>query len=66
MMLRDYAGKSIKMIDIYQEHSVGRRYVKKNYKAVLSEMEKDGVISTTGRKSNRGFADDVIAIFPRR
>jgi three-Cys-motif partner protein len=66
MMLRDYAGKSIKMIDIYKDHSVGRRYVKKNYKAVLSEMEKDGDILTDGRKSNKGFADDVIAIFPRR
>jgi three-Cys-motif partner protein len=66
MMMRDYAGRSIRMIDLYQEHSVGRRYVKKNYKDVLSEMERSGDISTSGRKSTRGFADDVVAIFPGR
>lgn len=66
MILRDYVGKSVKMIDIYQDHSVGRRYVKKNYKTVLADMEKYGEIKTTGRKSSRGFADDVIAIFPPR
>lgn len=66
MLLSDYAGKSLRMIEIYQEHSVGRRYVKRNYKAVLADMESQGEISTRGRRSSRGFADDVIAIFPRR
>lgn len=66
MLLNDYAGKSLRMIEIYQEHSVGRRYVKRNYKTVLADMERQGEITTRGRKSSRGFADDVIAIFPRR
>ena len=63
-LLTTFAGRRVTMQRIYEEHSVDTPYIPKNYKDVLSEMEKDGTITTDGRKSKRGFADDLVAIFP--
>jgi three-Cys-motif partner protein len=65
MLLRDYAGRTLTMRAIYEEHSVDRPYVSKNYKDVLAAMEKAGSIKTSGRKSNRGFANEVVVTFPQ-
>jgi three-Cys-motif partner protein len=65
MLLRHFAGRTLTMRAIYEEHSVDRPYVSKNYKDVLSTMETDGSITTKGRKSKRGFADTIIVTFPR-
>lgn len=65
MLLRDFAGRTLAMRAIYEEHSVDRPYVSKNYKDVLSTMETDGSIKTSGRKSKRGFADGILVTFPR-
>lgn len=64
MLLRDFAGRTATMRKIYEEHSVDRPFLARNYKTVLADMEKAGAIQTTGRKSNKGFADDVVATFP--
>ena len=66
MLLTDFAGRTMSMLDIYVSHSVGRRYIKKNYKETLAGLESSGLISTAGRKSKRGFADEIIVTFPQR
>lgn len=66
MLLRDFSGKRRTMVDVYKEHCVGRRYIKKNYKDTLAELEKAKLVATDGRKSTRGFADNIIVTFPAR
>lgn len=72
MLLTTFAGRSLRMIDVFNEHNYGRRYVSKNYKDVLLRMEKAGTITTdkpyAGRRKLKGeytFADDVIVTFPQ-
>jgi three-Cys-motif partner protein len=65
MLLRDLAGRTLTMRAIYEAHSVGRPYVSKNYKDLLAVMEQEGSIKASGRKSTRGFADDILVTFPR-
>ncbi len=66
MLLEAFAGKTMTMRQIYEEHSVDRPYLARNYKDVLATLEKEKVIMTRGRKSSRGFADDIVVTFPRR
>jgi three-Cys-motif partner protein len=63
-ILRDYSGKTITMRHLYEEHSVDRPYLSTNYKTVLAALEKQGKVKTSGRKSNRGFADYITVTFP--
>ena len=65
MLLSEYAGQARTTREIYEEHSVDRPYILKNYKDVLAQMEKDIKIRTEGRKSNRGFADYIKVFFPK-
>jgi three-Cys-motif partner protein len=64
LLLADFAGQRLTMRAIYERHSIGRPYIAKNYKDVLRQLENDKVISTIGRRSSRGFADDLVAVFP--
>ena len=68
MLLEDFAGRTVTMAKIYEEHNVGKRYVKPNYKEALKALAESGKIlarKADGRKRRRGtFADDVLAIFP--
>ena len=43
MLLTDFAGRTMSMLDIYVSHSVGRRYIKKNYKETLAGLESSGL-----------------------
>ena len=63
-ILRDYSGKTITMRRLYEEHSVNRPYLSTNYKTVLAALEKQGKVKTSGRKSKRGFAEDITITFP--
>jgi three-Cys-motif partner protein len=66
MLLSAFAGRTMTMRKVYEEHSVDRPYLAKNYKDVLSALERTGVIHTKGRKSTRGFADDIVVTFPQK
>jgi three-Cys-motif partner protein len=66
MLLGRFAGQTLSMREIYEQHSVDTPFLAKNYKALLAEMEKGGVVQTAGRKSNRGFADEIRVSFPLR
>ncbi len=66
MLLEKFAGRKLSMRKIYESHSVDTPYLARNYKTVLRELEDEGKIRVSGRKSNRGFADDLIAVFPQK
>ncbi len=72
-LLDEFAGKRLTMRHIYEQHSVGRPYLKKNYKEVLRKLERDGKIKgdppaeeRPRRKGEATFADGVWVTFPRR
>lgn len=60
MLLNNFAGRKLSMRKIYEEHSVDTPYLSRNYKVVLKELEEEGRVKVSGRKSNRGFADDLV------
>ena len=72
-LLRDFAGRRSSMKEIYETHSVGKRYVKANYKKALTNLEVGGKVTAAPpadkrpkRQGDVTFADDVIVAFPRR
>jgi len=73
MLLEAFAGQTRTMNEIYEAHNYGRRYIDKNYKAVLTKMEMAGKItgnpSFEKRPKRNGevtCADHVSFTFPKR
>jgi hypothetical protein len=69
MLQEEYAGKSIRMRQIYDEHNIDRPYILKNYKNVLRKLEMEGKITAdppADRRRKSTFADHVIVTFPHR
>lgn len=73
MLLDDFAGRTMMMKSIYEQHHVGKRYIKKNYKLALNNLEAQGKIiakpPANKRRKNKGvvtFADKVIVQFPSK
>ncbi|MFC1844825.1 three-Cys-motif partner protein TcmP [Thermodesulfobacteriota bacterium] len=71
MLLDEFSGQTLTMKNIYERHNVGRRFIKKNYKDVLSQLEKDSKIKADPPMSKRRvikgeltFADRVEVTFP--
>jgi three-Cys-motif partner protein len=67
MLLEEFDGQTRTTIQIFERHNVGRRYVLKNYKAVLLSMDERGLIKTDPPKERRKkntFADTVKVTFP--
>jgi hypothetical protein len=72
MLLKDFAGRCLTRKRIYEEHSVGKPFIEKNYRRVLLKLEKEGRIATDPpaekRKLYRGepsFSESVVVTFPR-
>ncbi len=73
MLLDEFAGQTLTMDEIYEAHNYGRRYIDKNYKAVLTKMEVAGKIrgnpSHEKRRKIKGeitCADHVEFTFPKK
>ncbi len=66
MLLAGFAGRTLSMRQLYEEHSVDRPFIATHYKVVLRALEDSGTVKTHDRKSNRGFADDLRVTFPER
>lgn len=67
MLLSAFAGRTAAMKDIYERHHIGRRFIKKNYKDVLKQMEAKGLIQCEPAKRPKDtFGDNVKVTFPRR
>ncbi|MGH7767275.1 MAG: three-Cys-motif partner protein TcmP [Candidatus Binatia bacterium] len=73
MLLQQFAGETMTMAEVYNQHHVGRPYIKGNYKSVLAKLESEGKIRATPRavrrrkvKGKPTFADGVVVKFPAR
>lgn len=67
MLLERFAGRSLRMIDIYHAHHVSFRYIKRNYKEALLNLEAAGRITAHPSKRRAGtFGDEVRVTFPER
>ncbi len=73
MLSEEFAGKTTTMYKVYSSHSVGRPFLKRNYKRVLAKMEADGKCVATPpgaeRQKRNGevtFADQVVVTFPKQ
>lgn len=53
MLLRDFAGQTLKMVQVYERHQVGRPFIKKNYKEILLRLEAQGAIQVIPPASKR-------------
>lgn len=73
MLLDTFSGRTMTMKEIYDQHHVGKRYISKNYKIALSNLEAQNKIvaepPANKRRKMRGeitFADSVKVIFPAK
>ncbi|EDL61720.1 three-Cys-motif partner protein TcmP [Gimesia maris] len=67
MLLDVFSGRTMRMIDIFNEHHVGRRFVSRNYKDILKLLEKQNKISTdppVDKRKKGTFGDSVKVTFP--
>ena len=67
MLLKHFAGQELSTEAIYENHSIDRRYILKNYKSILMKLEDDGRISVKSLKAKRRkgtFANHLIVRFP--
>jgi len=67
-LLRDFAGRELSMLQIYEEDSAGKPFIKKNYKQALIDLEQQGKIaarpSADDHRKKNTFADHVLVLFP--
>jgi len=63
MLLKDFAGKTITMEDIYKRHNIDRPFIKKNYKDTLLKLESSEKITAEKHRKN-SFGDKVKVTFP--
>lgn len=68
MLLQQYARRTVDFNRLYEEHSVDKPYIKKNYKEVLITLLESGRITAfnvkTGKSPRRGtFSDDMRITF---
>jgi hypothetical protein len=69
MLLAQFAGQTLSMKNIYEKHNVGRRFIAKNYKDALKNLEENKSISCNPPRSKRrkdSFGDNVVVTFPSR
>lgn len=69
MLLKDFSGQTLSLSEIYERHSVGKSYIKKNYREALSALEaEDGVSADSINGSRRAgtYPDHVKVQFKGR
>ncbi|MFO0628898.1 MAG: three-Cys-motif partner protein TcmP [Polyangiales bacterium] len=62
MLLDEYAGRTLTVETIYEEHNVGRPYILANYKEVLKDLEARGEISVDPPASQRQVRKGVLTL----
>lgn len=66
-LLHKFAGRTLSLSSIYEEHSVDTPYIQKNYRTIIGSLEKDGgvsVYSTKGQRRAGTYPDHVMITFP--
>lgn len=67
MLLDEFAGQTLTMEEIFNRHHVGKRYIKKNYKAILLKLEEQGQIRAEPSKRRKNTMGDKVKIsFPSK
>lgn len=68
-LLETFAGRELSMEQIYEQHSVDRPFIMRNYQKVLRHMEEEGVIQVrslkAGRRPKGTFAKHLLVRFPK-
>ncbi len=69
MLLDEFSGQTLTMNEVYEQHNVGKPYIKRNYKdALLKLEEQDKIITEPSKrkivKGEKTFADTVKVTFP--
>ena len=63
MLIMEFAGQKLTMLQIYEQHNVNRPFTKKNYKKILIQLEElEKITASTHRKGT--FGDSVLVTFP--
>jgi hypothetical protein len=67
MLLSQFAGKTLTMKGIFESHHVGRRFIEKNYKDALKQMETKGtIVCEPAKRKKDTFGDNVKVTFPSK
>lgn len=69
MLLDEFNGQSLTMGEIFRRHNIGKRFIEKNYKDVLCQMELKGQIKAKppwNERRRNTFAPHVLVIFPEK
>ena len=73
MLLSDFSGRSTSVKKIFEEHSIGKPFLKSNYKSCLRSLEAKGKVLSNppaeNRRKNKGVvtvADTVVFSFPKK
>lgn len=53
MLLEDFAGQTLSLTEIYERHSVGKPYIKRNYREALNALEAGNNLSAYSTKGTR-------------
>jgi hypothetical protein len=68
-LINEYRGQTIKLSKLYESHSIDRPFVINNYKEVLKDLYKKGIIKAIGDRGNapkKGtFAENMNITFPQ-
>jgi three-Cys-motif partner protein len=62
-----FSGKSLTMIELFDNHNIGTNYTKKNYKHALIQLEQEGIVSTSpppDKRKRNTMGDNVKITFP--
>ncbi len=74
LLIRDFAGRTATMWQIYEEHSVDKPFLARNYKDVLMNLESEAriianppAVAPKGQKPRRkgSFGNNVLVTFPK-
>jgi len=67
MLLREFSGRSVTMKELFDQHNIGRPYIRRNYTEILLAMEEREIVKTDPQKRRKGtLADHVKISFPGR
>jgi hypothetical protein len=71
MLMEEFRGQTRSMKEVYERHHVGRRFIERNYKEVLTTLEENGSITTDPpmharpiQRGKRTFGPKVRVTFP--
>ena len=67
MLLDEFSGQTMTMLDVYERHHVDKPYIKKNYKEALLKLEsQQKIIVDPAKRRKNTFADKVKITFPSK